>query len=45
MQMPIITSCYWNMIHGTKPEEVKQDKNRIINYEYYGKKFGMGLEM
>lgn len=25
MQMPIITSRYWNMVHGTTPEEVKQD--------------------
>lgn len=25
MQMPIITSRYWNMVHGTNPEEVKQD--------------------
>ena len=25
MQMPIITSRYWNMVHGTSPEEVKQD--------------------
>ena len=25
MQMPIITSRYWNMVHGAKPEDVKQD--------------------
>ena len=25
LQMPIITSQYWNMVHGAKPEEVKQD--------------------
>lgn len=25
MQMPIISSRYWNMVHGTNPEEVKQD--------------------
>lgn len=25
MQMPIITSRYWNMVHGAKPEEVRQD--------------------
>lgn len=23
--MPIITSQYWNMVHGNKPEEVQQD--------------------
>ena len=25
MQMPIITSRYWNMVHGTTPDEVRQD--------------------
>jgi len=25
LQMPIISSQYWNMVHGTNPEEVKQD--------------------
>ena len=23
--MPIVTSQYWNMVHGNTPEEVKQD--------------------
>ena len=23
--MPIVTSQYWNMVHGSKPEEVEQD--------------------
>ena len=25
MQMPIVTSQYWNMVHGTTPAEVRQD--------------------
>ena len=25
MEMPIVTSRYWNMVHGTNPGEVKQD--------------------
>lgn len=25
MQMPIISSQYWNMVHGATPEEVKKD--------------------
>ncbi len=25
MQMPIISSRYWNMVHGINPDEVKQD--------------------
>ena len=24
-QMPIASSQYWNMVHGTNPDEVKQD--------------------
>ena len=23
--MPLVNSCYWNMVHGNTPEEVKQD--------------------
>ncbi len=23
--MPIVTSRYWNMVHGTNPDEVRQD--------------------
>ncbi len=25
VQMPIVTSSYWNMVYGTSPEEVEQD--------------------
>ena len=25
-QMPIVSSCYWNMVHGNTPEEVLQDE-------------------
>ncbi len=25
-QMPIISSRYWNMVHGSTPEEVKKDE-------------------
>ncbi|WP_094605784.1 2-amino-4-deoxychorismate dehydrogenase [Sporomusa silvacetica DSM 10669] len=25
LQMPIISSQYWNMVHGAKPEDVKED--------------------
>lgn len=24
-EMPIVTSTYWNMVHGNRPEEVRQD--------------------
>ena len=26
MQMPIITSRYWNMVHGSTPDDVRQDE-------------------
>ena len=26
MQMPIVTSRYWTAVHGTKADEVKEDK-------------------
>lgn len=28
-QMPIISSVYWNMIHGDTPDEVRQDKEGL----------------
>lgn len=28
-QMPVISSRYWNMVHGTAPQEVKQDAEGI----------------
>ena len=36
MQMPIITSRYWNMVHGTTPEEVRQDLEGIQTMEILG---------
>lgn len=29
LQMPIVTSRYWNMVHGAKPEDVKKDLEGI----------------
>ena len=28
-QMPIVSSCYWNIIHGNTPEEILQDEEGI----------------
>lgn len=36
MQMPIITSRYWNMVHGTTQEEVRQDLEGIQTLELLG---------
>ena len=30
-QMPVISGRYWNMVHGAKPEEVKQDLEGLQN--------------
>ena len=27
--MPLVSSCYWNMVHGNKPEEVWQDEEGV----------------
>ena len=36
MQMPIISSRYWNMVHGTNPEEVKLDLEGMQTMEVLG---------
>jgi len=28
-QMPVISSRYWNMVHGTKPEDVQKDEEGL----------------
>lgn len=28
-QMPIVSSNYWNMVHGNTPDEVRQDKEGL----------------
>lgn len=28
-QMPVVSSTYWNMVHGNSPEEVMQDKEGL----------------
>lgn len=27
--MPVVSSCYWNMVHGNTPDEVMQDKEGL----------------
>ena len=36
-QMPIVTSRYWNMVHGKTPEEVKQDEEGLQIMRYLGR--------
>ena len=28
-EMPVVSSSYWNMVHGNKPEEVLQDEEGL----------------
>ncbi len=35
--MPIVSSQYWNMIHGNTPEEVKQDLEGMQTMRVLGK--------
>jgi len=35
-EMPIVSSRYWNMIHGNTPEEVKQDLEGMENLRFLG---------
>ena len=36
MQMPIVTSSYWNMVHGAAPEQVKQDAEGLQTMRVLG---------
>lgn len=36
-EMPVVTSNYWNMVHGNPPEEVLQDREGVQIMETLGK--------
>ncbi|MGN1115683.1 MAG: flavodoxin family protein [Candidatus Ornithomonoglobus sp.] len=36
-QMPIVSSTYWNMVHGSKPEDVLQDAEGLQTMRNLGK--------
>lgn len=36
-QMPVVSSTYWNTVHGNTPEEVKQDKEGLQTMRNLGK--------
>ena len=44
MQMPIITSRYWNMVHGASPEEVKQDLEGLQTMRVLGNNMAFFLQ-
>ncbi|WP_458404102.1 flavodoxin family protein [Methanobrevibacter sp.] len=43
-QMPIISSYYWNMVHGNTPEEVLQDEEGICTMRQLGKNMAYFLK-
>ncbi len=36
-QMPVVSSTYWNMVHGNTPEEVEEDKEGLQSMRNLGK--------
>ena len=42
-QMPIISSRYWNMVHGGNPEEVKKDKEGMQIMRILGRNMALFL--
>ena len=43
-QMPVISSRYWNMVHGSNPEEVKKDEEGIQIMRILGKNMAYYLK-
>jgi multimeric flavodoxin WrbA len=43
-QMPIISSFYWNMVHGNTPEEVKQDLEGLATMRQLGRNMAFFLK-
>lgn len=36
-EMPVVSSCYWNMVHGYTPEEVRQDLEGMYTMRVLGR--------
>lgn len=43
-QMPIISSFYWNMVHGNTPDEVKQDLEGLATMRQLGRNMAYFLK-
>lgn len=43
-QMPIVSSKYWNMVHGNTPEEVKQDLEGMQTMRVLGRNMAFMLK-
>lgn len=44
-QMPIVTSRYWNMVHGNTPEEVRQDAEGLQIMRVLGRNMAWMLKL
>ena len=44
-QMPIISSRYWNMVHGNTPEEVRQDAEGLQIMRVLGRNMAWFLRL
>lgn len=44
MQMPIVSSQYWNMVHGATPEQVKQDLEGLQTMRTLGRNMAFLLK-
>lgn len=36
-EMPVVSSCYWNMVHGARPEDVRQDAEGLRTMRVLGR--------
>jgi len=43
-QMPVVSSRYWNMVHGTNSEEVKEDKEGLQTIRILGRNMSFLLK-
>ncbi len=44
MQMPIISSRYWNIVHGATPEQVEKDEEGVQTMRILGKNMAFFLQ-
>ena len=44
-KMPVVSSTYWNEVHGNTPEEVMQDKEGLQTMHNLGKNMAWALKM
>lgn len=44
-QMPVVSSRYWNMVHGNSPDEVRQDEEGMQVMRYLGRNMAWMLKL